>query len=579
MTPKMTSKTISTAFLLLFVLSLSTLAQSELTPKGVAVEAATGTKYAILIGVNKYVRMNQLRYAKNDIEALRDELLKIGFEDKNVYTLTCDGEPKNQPTKENIENIVSFVLEHAKEGDVVIVSMSGHGVEVEGGEARFCPPDTNPTTPARILDTTVSIQSIVDALEQSKATFKLMIVDACRNDPFLVRNAGVSPLQTLADPPAGVMQLRSSRSGQVSWEDPNLKSGVFTHHLVEGLRGKAADGEGRITLMGLATYTMRETPTYVFREFRERQNPILRAHGEIADLVLTTVSRIPVTPPVPPREPAAVPPKAGDRIVLSIKGVDYAFRWCPSGTFMMGSPASEEKRDNDERQHQVTLSRGFWMLETEVTQLMWESVMGNNPSHFKGLTLPVESVSWEDCQEFIAKLNDELTSGGRKPPGGSANPRSTGGLASPALEGYKFSLPTEAQWEYACRAGTTTPFHFGSVLNGDQANCNGKYPYGTSTEGKYLAKTTEVGSYPANAWGLRDMHGNVWEWCQDWYGDYPSGAVTDPTGVSMGSNRVFRGGCWRLAAEGCRSANRRNITPAFRSSYFGFRLSLVFESR
>ena len=250
------------------------------------------------------------------------------------------------------------------------------------------------------------------------------------------------------------------------------------------------------------------------------------------------------------------PAKAGERQVLSIKNVDYAFRWCPFGTFTMGSPASEAERYNGETQHKVALSRGFWLLETPVTQGMWESVMGANPSHFKGSkNLPVDSVSWDDCQEFIKKLN---------------------GL-NIAPSGFRFSLPTESQWEYACRAGTTTPFHFGGMLNGDKANCNGNHPYGTSTKGKYLEKTSEVDSYPSNAWGLLDMHGNVWEWCLDWYGGYPSGAVTDPMGAERGSYRVLRGGSWNFLAEYCRSASRHADGPADRYDSVGLRLSLVFE--
>ena len=245
--------------------------------------------------------------------------------------------------------------------------------------------------------------------------------------------------------------------------------------------------------------------------------------------------------------------KAGERMVLKIEGVEYAFRWCPAGTFTMGSPSSEEGRLDRETQHQVTLTRGFWMLETPVTQAMWKSVTGNNPSYFEGDKLPVERVSWEDCQEFVEQLN----------------------RLKVAPAGYKFSLPTESQWEYACRAGTTTPFHFGSVLNGDKANCDGNYPYGTSTKGRYLKKTSEVGAYPANAWGLYDMHGNVWEWCLDWYGDYPSGAVTDPTGADKDSHRVLRGGGWNNSAMGCRSAHRGIIVPSGRNLNYGVRISLV----
>jgi formylglycine-generating enzyme required for sulfatase activity len=216
--------------------------------------------------------------------------------------------------------------------------------------------------------------------------------------------------------------------------------------------------------------------------------------------------------------------KAGDRMALTIKDIEYAFRWCPPGTFMMGSPRDEPQRVENETQHQVTLSRGFWMLETEVTQEMWESVMGRNPSHFKSGKLPVESISWNDCQEYIKKLN-EL------------------GIAP---TGFKFSLPTEAQWEYACRAGTTTAFYFGDTLNREQAN------FGGGRRGR----TSEVGSFPANAWGLRDMHGNVAELCLDWYGNYPSDAATDPTGLSQGSYRVNRGGGWFAGDIPCRSAMR-----------------------
>ncbi|MCL2005404.1 MAG: formylglycine-generating enzyme family protein [Planctomycetaceae bacterium] len=251
--------------------------------------------------------------------------------------------------------------------------------------------------------------------------------------------------------------------------------------------------------------------------------------------------------------------KPGDRMELKINNVEYAFRWCPPGTFTMGSPADEATRFEDERQYEVTLSQGFWMLETEVTQAMWESVMGNNPSHFKGEKLPVETVSWNDCQEFITKLNAKLKSGGRQSPGG------TDGLTPAALgEGFKFSLPTEAQWEYACRAGTTTAYHFGDTLTQQQANFLGN-------------QTREVGSYPANAWGLRDMHGNVLERCLDWYGEYPSGAATDPTGPERGSYRVFRGGSWRDLAVHCRSTDRYDSNPSARGNSTGLRLALVLE--
>ena len=242
-------------------------------------------------------------------------------------------------------------------------------------------------------------------------------------------------------------------------------------------------------------------------------------------------------------------------------GVNLEMVLIPAGTFMMGSPESEARRYSNETQHQVTISKPFYLGKYLVTQAQWQQVMGNNPSHFKGdKLLPVENVSWDDTQAFCLKLK-EITQ-------------------SP------FGIPTEAQWEYACRAGTTTPFHFGSKLNGRQANCDGNYPYPdievwfgiTINKGPKFDKTTPVVKYPANAWGLYDMHGNVWQWCSDWYGDYPSGSVADPNGPATGEYRVFRGGCWIAEAYGCRSAYRGRGWMGATGWYFigllGFRVAL-----
>jgi formylglycine-generating enzyme required for sulfatase activity len=169
----------------------------------------------------------------------------------------------------------------------------------------------------------------------------------------------------------------------------------------------------------------------------------------------------------------------------------------------------------------VTLTKGFYMQSTEVTQGQWKAVMGNNPSYFKncGDDCPVEQVSWNDVQEFIRKLN-----------------RREGG--------NKYRLPTESEWEYVARAGTDIPFAFGRCLSTDQANYDGNYPLSECSKGEYRQRTISVASFKPNSWGLYDMHGNVWEWCQDWYGDYPSGSATDPSGSSGGSYRVLRGGGW-----------------------------------
>ena len=248
-------------------------------------------------------------------------------------------------------------------------------------------------------------------------------------------------------------------------------------------------------------------------------------------------------------------PKVGDRAVVKVKGVDYAFHWCPAGKFMMGSPTSELGRYDDEKQHQVTLTKGFWMLETQVTQEMWESVTGSNPSNFKdSKKLPVETVSWEDCQDYIRKLN----------------------ALGVAPAGYKFSLPTEAQWEYACRAGTTTALNSGKNLTSSTDACPNLNEVGWYYKNSD-SKTHEVGLKKPNAWGLYDMHGNVYEWCFDWYASYPDGSVTDPTGPDSGSYRVLRGGSWSGSAGYCRSAFRHSSDPSSRSSIYGARLALVRE--
>jgi formylglycine-generating enzyme required for sulfatase activity len=223
------------------------------------------------------------------------------------------------------------------------------------------------------------------------------------------------------------------------------------------------------------------------------------------------------------------------------------FAWISPGTFLMGSPKQEKDRLDDETQHKVTLSNGFFMGAYLVTQEQWKEVMGNNPGDFKGETnLPVESVSWEDCQDFCKKLRERDT--------------------------LPYRLPTEAEWEYACRAATTTPFHFGATISSAQANYNGNVAYANGQKGYKRGKTTPIGCFPANAWGLHDMHGNVYQWCQDWYGAYPKKDVDDPKGPTEGGRRVLRGGSWSELPPACRSASRYGFEPGHRSYIFGLRV-------
>jgi formylglycine-generating enzyme required for sulfatase activity len=247
----------------------------------------------------------------------------------------------------------------------------------------------------------------------------------------------------------------------------------------------------------------------------------------------------------PPTVAAPVERPSG-RVFTNSLGMKFV--GCPAGTFLMGSPQGEEGRDDDETQHPVTLSHGLYLAAYPVTQGQWQAVMGSNPSKFAGEDRPVESVSWEDCQEFCRKLS------GR--------------------DGQRYRLPTEAEWEYACRSGTTTPFSFGKTISTEQANYNGEFTYGTGRKGVNRRQTTPVGSFPANAWGFFDLHGNVWEWCQDGYGPYPLTAIKDPQNVSGGAARVLRGGAWCLDPANCRSARRHKSAPANRGSGVGCRVVL-----
>lgn len=209
----------------------------------------------------------------------------------------------------------------------------------------------------------------------------------------------------------------------------------------------------------------------------------------------------------------------------------------PPGKFLMGSPIAEFGRGENENQHLVYITKSFYMAKFEVTQAQWEAVTGYNPSFFKGSKLPVSNISWMDCQDFVRKLNFK-TKG-------------------------KFRMPTEAEWEYCCRAGTETVFSFGDNLSSDNAN------YAESKK----AKPLEVGSYKPNNFGIYDMHGNVWEWVNDWLGDYPKIQVSDPTGLQIGKSKILRGGCYEYSASAMRSANRGFNFPDNRHMTNGFRLA------
>ncbi|MFZ0429583.1 MAG: formylglycine-generating enzyme family protein [Acidobacteriota bacterium] len=255
-----------------------------------------------------------------------------------------------------------------------------------------------------------------------------------------------------------------------------------------------------------------------------------RVYAWIALLALGACS---TTPPGAWREP--------------VTGIEFLY--VPPGSFRMGSEREVPGRQADETAHEVTLTRGFYLGKYEVTQQQWITVMEHNPSQFQdcGLRCPVETVSYLKIREFIDRLQ----------------------VRSP---GNRFRLPTEAEWEFACRAGTDTAFSTGNHLSTDQANFDGRFPYADQPPGTYLGSPSPVGSYPPNPWGFYDLHGNVWEWCADWYAPYPAGALTDPGGPAQGELHVIRGGSWYFDANSARSALRYTHRPQDDGFSLGFRL-------
>ncbi len=249
--------------------------------------------------------------------------------------------------------------------------------------------------------------------------------------------------------------------------------------------------------------------------------------------------------------------------------IGMRFALIPPGEFVMGSPESEDGRDIEEHQHEVRITKPFYLGVYEVTQTDYQRVMKETPGYFTPTgrysdivanldtsRFPVELVTWHDAVSFCLALSS---------------------LPQEEAAGRVYDLPTEAQWEYACRAGTTTPFHFGNQSNGIEANVEGDDPYGTADEGPYLDRPISVGSYPPNGFGLHDMHGNVQEWCRDWYGwqYYESSPSMDPEGGNKSRYRVVRGGGWADEPSSCRSALRFELAPDRHTINTGFRVIIL----
>ncbi len=548
---------------------LSLLLVSVLTPA----ITAKGTKYALLIGVSKYdpKQLHNLAHAEKDATALADVLVsKCGFNRNRVYLMTSTEGAKAfrfAPSAKNIRRMLNGLIRVCEKDDTLILAFAGHGVQfAKEKDNFFCPTDADLEDRKSLINLQTEVYQAL--ANKCKARVKLLFVDACRNDPRTkeARRKSVN-ISKINNPqsvklPKGLAAFFSCQAGEEAYEHGKVGHGIFFHFLIKGLQGNAAGTDGKVTLPGLRNYVRREVSAYVFRQFGAVQRPQLM---ESSEDVITLIEKGQAT------------------LVKEItNSIGMKLRLIPAGTFTMGSPEDEKGRQDEEGpQHKVEITKPFYMGVYEVTQAEYEKVMGYNPSYFsrngkekagakyffkpsggkdrvRGLTtisFPVENVTWDEAVEFCKKLSE---------------------LASEKQAGRVYRLPTEAEWEYACRGGAKKyqVFAFGNSLSSKQANFHGSFPYGGAENGKYLGRTCKVGSYQANGFGLYDMHGNVWEWGNDFYSDrtYTENKRTDPRGPKTGASRSLRGGSWLMHGHSCRSAHRDRVTLGTRNHDFGFRI-------
>jgi formylglycine-generating enzyme required for sulfatase activity len=520
-----------------------------------------GRYYAFLVACEGYSKkdFHPLHHTRNDILAFYKVLLQSGFDKSNVVLMHDNQERLLLPEAGKIQKQMKVLLKELRPEDTLVVAFSGHGVRFKGEKVTyFCPLDAQLSE----RKTLIGLNLIYGQLKECKAKQKLLLVDACRSEP---RSGAAKSLRTVSleklglasqAPPEGIAALFSCSDGEDSLEDPDLGHGVFFYHVLKGWRGEAANRAGKLTFSSLADYVTDRVPRYVRLHFRDTtQIPSYKVEGK-GSWVLPTPGK-------------AGPPR---RIRNSI-GMELAL--IPAGKFTMGSPRTEKGRSLEEVEHEVHITRPFYMGAYEVTQAEYQRVLKDNPSWFsrtgpgkaevKGTDtgrFPVENVSWHDAQKFCRWLSL---------------------LAKEKAAHRLYRLPTEAEWEYACRGGarSATAFHFGESLSSQHANFDGNGPYGTVARGPYLKRTAPVGSYKPNAFGLYDMHGNVYEWCADGYARdyYENSPSKDPQGASKDTRRLLRGGSWYAYAVYCRSAARYSLSPDQHNFTLGFRVVCAVEGK
>jgi formylglycine-generating enzyme required for sulfatase activity len=511
-----------------------------------------------------------------------------------------------EATRQGIVDAVSELFDNQRvsRDDAVVVYFSGHGQTIDtprGGQMGFLIPQdaridmSQATESGPYYKSCIAMEDVRKWRQLIPARHVLFVADSCYSGLLGVEKSMPRPIGDALS--LEVCQiLTAGTRGQKVPESSNVGHGAFTAKLLEALRTRAADlnKDGYIRASELGQYLKDcnlpgqspqskvmdgEGDFILWPRGGEVFAPVPAGSGELDRIArlaelskaaesafakaeqvdVSALSALEKAKAWELAELACVP--AGYRVsqirsriahwkesasrgdYTEDGGVGLGLRmvWVKPDSFRMGSPESEEGRYSDEGPvHDVTLD-GFWLGKHEVTQAQYEAVTGKNPSHFKGASLPVETVRWDDAMDFCRRLSQRT--------------------------GKTYTLPSEAQWEYACRAGSQTRFCFGDSDSGLDA-----YAWYSGNSG---SKTHPVGEKSPNAWGLHDMHGNVWEWCSDWDGPYSSGSVRNPTGPSDGSDRVLRGGGWGGSPQGCRSAYRYGYTPGDSYVFLGFRVLAV----
>jgi len=493
-------------------------------------------KYALVIGNGNYTGLSKLANPVNDANDMTAALQSLGFTVDKVL----DG---------NLDQIESAVIRlknrlSVSKNSYGFFFYAGHGVQ-SNGVNYLIPVGANIPTENSLRDRAISVQWALSELNDAGNDLNVVVLDACRDNPFGWARSGNRGLSVIPNQPADSIIVYATSAGSTA-ADGTGRNGLFTAQLLKNIKTPGLD----------VTEIFRRTGADVAQASDRKQIPAVysqffgNAYLGSAPVATAPVQPTPepqptpsTQPPAPAVQPATVPvnPQPVPNNMVRING----------STFMMGSPVNEPGRNSDEVQHQVTVS-SFYMGKYEVTQKEYQEVMGTNPSNFKGDNLPVENVTWYDAVNYCNRLSqkEDLT------PAYTVN--GTNVTWNQNANGYR--LPTEAEWEYACRAGTTTPFSTGNNITTDQATWYN------------FQQPRVVGSFSPNPWGFYDMHGNVHEWCWDLYGVYSSGTQTDPKGASSGSDRVIRGGGWYSYRPELRSASRGHYTPSDRNRAIGFRV-------